>query len=115
MKTTLEPPDKFHVVAAQGWLELGDHRERKQRSNVRMAWSSGLTTRMSHDEERINGDRTRNEVTALFVIRISTTAPTVHCCRLEAMRASYTERPATAMAALKLSRIVRRPSGAVAC
>ena len=25
MKTTLEPPDKFHVVAAQGWLELGDH------------------------------------------------------------------------------------------
>ena len=25
MKTTLEPPDRFHVVAAQGWLELGDH------------------------------------------------------------------------------------------
>ena len=25
MKTTLEPPDKFYVVAAQGWLELGDH------------------------------------------------------------------------------------------
>ena len=25
MKTTLEPPDNFHVVAAQGWLELGDH------------------------------------------------------------------------------------------
>jgi len=61
MKSTLELQDKFHVVAAQGWLELGDHRERKQRSNVRMAWSSGLTTRMSHDEERINGDRTRNE------------------------------------------------------
>jgi tetratricopeptide (TPR) repeat protein len=26
MKTTiLEPPDSFHVAAAQGWLELGDH------------------------------------------------------------------------------------------
>ena len=23
----LEPPDRFHWLAAQGWLELGDHRE----------------------------------------------------------------------------------------
>ena len=25
MKNTLEPPDIFHVDAAKGWLELGDH------------------------------------------------------------------------------------------
>src|SRR5207247_8222473 len=37
MKTTLEPPEKFHVVAAHGWLELRERGERKQRTNVSLA------------------------------------------------------------------------------
>ena len=27
MMKPLEPPDSFHLLAAQGWLELGNHVE----------------------------------------------------------------------------------------
>ncbi len=34
MKSTLQPPDTHHLSAAEGWLELGDHREALNELNL---------------------------------------------------------------------------------